>query len=364
MDVIRDDASGIGKQPHPVVQALSVVGFLGYLTWLWNTDDRSTAVLGWVVGVGWGLAFLAAFGWLLYTTWRIARWAYRAGNFTPAQATTAALLFFILIVLLAGCSGSPTSPSPQPAPSPTPAPVALAVTDTVTGAPVLGFVHTVNNGRATVSAPGYVTREIGASRTQTDLIPEAGFDLEFYRQLVRGTLDGPARPLRRLGASPNIYLQTAGLTPDNVSALEAAARATVPALTGGSLSVGLFETGPDSRPLQSGWIMVDIIESAEPCGRALTGSSAGHIWLNIATRCRFGGYTIYPGVMAHEIGHALGFWHLDTPGSLMKTGYEALAPSPAERHHGAIAYKRPIGSLDVDRDPVGLAILPSSIIID
>jgi hypothetical protein len=98
---------------------------------------------------------------------------------------------------------------------------------------------------------------------------------------------------------------------------------------------------------------VDILNSAEPCGTAELGAPAGHIWLNIAARCAFGGFAVYPGAFAHELGHALGFSHVHEVNSLMHSigGYTVGSVTAAERHHGAIAYKRPRGNRDLDVDP-------------
>lgn len=250
-----------------------------------------------------------------------------------------------VLLLLAGCGGGPTGPGPLPPPPPPT--FTGTVTNTVTGAAVSGFTATISNGRLTVSAPGYVTRETSSSRSTVDLIPEAGFDLAFYRQMAR---DGAMlRPLRVLSSAPSVYLQTTGLSAANVLALEVAARSAVNEFTGGRFNVTAWETGETARPPSFGWIVVDIRNSAEACGTAEIGEPAGHIWLNVASRCAFGGFAVYPGVLAHELGHALGFTHVTNPTALMFDGFTG-SMSAAERHHGAIAYARSRGNRDVDID--------------
>lgn len=255
----------------------------------------------------------------------------------------------LFLLLLAGCGDSPTGPTPPPPP---PAPTFTGtVTNTVTGAAVSGFTATISNGRLTVSAPGFVTRETSASRTTVDLIPEAGFDLAFYRQFARQAIDMPSLDgLRVITAAPSIYLQTTGLSAANIAALEAAARSAVNELTGGRFNVVAWETGATQRSPTQGWIVVDIRNSAEPCGTAELGSPAGHVWMNIAARCSVGGFAVYPGAFAHELGHALGFSHVTSTAALMHSrgGYDVGSVTAIERHHGAIAYARSRGNRDVD----------------
>ncbi|HYE87647.1 MAG TPA: hypothetical protein VEA16_14895, partial [Vicinamibacterales bacterium] len=207
----------------------------------------------------------------------------------------------------------------------------------------------------TVQADGFLQRQLTVtSATPTvDLIRDAPpFDLAFYRQFARGELEGPLQPLRVLSQAPGIYLQTAGLSPANVAALEQAARTVVPALTGGRFSVTVFETGAEARAPRAGWITVEVINSSEPCGSANVGAAAGSVRMNTAGRCAFGGHAIYPPSFAHELGHALGFSHVAEAGHLMKSDgpYSRNDPSPTERHHAAIAYARTAGNRDPDID--------------
>lgn len=254
-----------------------------------------------------------------------------------------------IVIGLAGCGDSPTRPSSTP----TRVTLAGTITDTMSGAAVGSFVQDVNALPAfiTVTADGFLTRQtwVPIATPTVDLIREAApFDLTFYRQLVRGALDGPLQPLRRLSTSPNIYLQTAGLSPATVAELEQAARAVVPALTGGQLVVGSWETGAEARTPKSGWIVVDQLNEPGICGRALVGAAAGHIWLNVSN-----GACSMQSSFSHELGHALGFSHVDRPGSLMRIPRPIADdfPSTLERHHAAIAYRRPMGNRDLDIDP-------------
>lgn len=204
-----------------------------------------------------------------------------------------------------------------------------------------------------LTAPGYLDRDVSASN-MADMIPTASpFDLTFYRQFARGTLENEIQPLRVLSQAPNIYLQTAGLSAANVAALEQAARTTVPALTGGRFQVRTWEVGGEAMNEQTGWIVVELVnDEGRTCGAASIGSSAGHIWLNTVPRCAGGGFSVDPGVAIHEIGHSLGFWHVSTSGSVMFPNVRRPVAVPEiDRYHAAIAYKRVAGNRDLDIDP-------------
>lgn len=157
-----------------------------------------------------------------------------------------------------------------------------------------------------------------------------------------------------LDASPRIYLQTAGLPAANVAALEQTARDAVPAFTGGVLAVAAWETGEAARTPTSGSIVVEIVNEPDgtTCGRASVGAPAGQIWLNAAARCSRAGFVVHPTVLAHELGHSLGFRHVDRADAQMNARASlGTSISAVERHHGAIAYKRVRGNTDIDVDP-------------
>ena len=301
-----------------------------------------------------------------------------------------------LAVVVTGCIGcgsvAPSSVGPTVVPSPTPAPATTAapaptpprfffaghVTETLTGIPVTGatvtsggisvqsgstgsfsFDGSVSSARVAVSAPGYLAREttITAGRDAVvDIIHDAApFSLVFYRQMARNTWEGTtALPLRVLSAAPAFYLQTKGLTSENISALTQTTRNVVAAFTGGRFMVTTFETGVETRAERAGWIVIELIDDPAErwCGSALVGATAGHIWMNTAHESCLARGSLDEGVLSHEIGHALGFWHLDFPNALMHGEFELhhRTITDGERYHGSIAYKRLAGNSDIDVD--------------
>ena len=299
----------------------------------------------------------------------------------------------VVVMACIGCGGEAPSnvgptilPTPTPTAAPTPAPAPTPpqfsftgrVTETLTGVPVTGatvtsggisvqsrsggafsFDASVSSALVTVSAPGYLAREttITAGRdVAVDLIHDAApFSLVFYRQMARNTWEGgTALPLYVLSAAPAFYLQTKGLTSENISTLAQTTRSIVPAFTGGRFTVTTFETGVETPTERAGWVIIELVnDMAEPwCGRALVGATTGHIWMNTAHEGCLARGSLDEGVLAHEIGHALGFFHLDFPDALMHSEFELhhKTITDGERYHGSVGYTRFRGNTDVDVD--------------
>jgi hypothetical protein len=250
------------------------------------------------------------------------------------------------------------SPVPPSAPVPTPAPPATwtgTVTDTITGRAIANATATLDGSRVSVAAPGYVTRETRASAAAVDLIPEAGFDLDFYRQFARNSYEAPIQSLRVLTQAPMFYIETEGpkgFPRPTAELLEQLARKLVPILSGGKFQLTRWETGPTPRTPDPGWIMIERYTEQDACGRGLVGASAGHIRLNGDSP---GCMAAIRSVFAHELGHAFGFWHVDRVGAMMFRGWDHPSstdmPTDVERRSAFIAYSRPRGNTDVDVDP-------------
>jgi len=83
------------------------------------------------------------------------------------------------------------------------------------------------------------------------------------------------------------------------------------------------------------------------CGRSTTGDDGGYIELNATGQCGCGeNALIYPRLIRHELGHAMGYFHTDSAGDVMYGRTIAsnacdLLPSDRERLHARVAHQSP-----------------------
>jgi hypothetical protein len=308
-----------------------------------------------------------------------------------------------LVLVLAAAShtacGGGSSPQPTPTPSPTPQPSPQPAEWTINGqiveygtgrgvsggemtADITGTVSVEGNGTFKISstatpaifhvridAPGFVTRETyvrGAAGARTNLVISvirnaAPFSLDFYRELVRNSAEGDVlEPLTRWTARPNIYLRTVdqngkAIEPEVLDSVTQSLRKGVVDWSSGTLSVATFEKGSATRERTNGWIVVNILRDRNSpyCGQSYVGAPDGQIEL-WDDRCSCGSKKIGGSLVSHEVGHAMGFWHVTDKKAIMAPVGDNCPTgilTDDEKYHAKLAYDRTPGNVDQDVDP-------------
>lgn len=227
-----------------------------------------------------------------------------------------------------------------------------------------------------VSGPGVVTHggmlTAGATRSLNldAIVQSAAFDLGFYRELARNSLEAPVQPLRRLAVAPRVYIRTvdaAGRAIDaaTLDSVSSTIMAVSSRWTGGRFSVTTVERGTDTHDGQPGWITVRFpaVLSSVRCGLTVASPDGATMDLEYDNPlCSCGGFKVAPRTVGHETGHAFGFFHTDAGTDLMWGGAWpaslcTLGPTDREQYHASIVYARPVGNTDPDNDPTGTVLL-------
>lgn len=284
----------------------------------------------------------------------------------------------VVALLCVGCGSSPSLPSPT---APTPAPpiaqvVDITITETLSGG-TLGSMTTearVFPALVPVSFAGHLTRQavVRSAAAKVDLIAEAApFNLAFYRQFARNSLEAPGS-LQRLRHQPptiTVYLRTVD---EGGAAVDAASLATVRrvvtpdlirAFSGGRVTLQAVEQGSEARPSAPGLVRIlwRVTPLASGCGQATVGGDVLELVRSLSCGCPSTGMT-FPTIVRHEVGHIMGFWHTEAPTDVMygpRASACDLPLSAREAYHAAIAYQRADGNADPDVDDL-TARMPAS----
>lgn len=238
-------------------------------------------------------------------------------------------------------------------------------------------VATVNqHGHVTAHNPGRfdtiaTTRGLEARMTGMEVHPGLGraYNDRFWQELVYDAYDEPGGPKDYIWTIddplPGFYLwlgDPAGRRVADESWIAWARRnfpRAVEALTGERYH-GRIEGGLVDRN-ETGWITVVFDtpphenDSSGFCGYARIGENPGRIWLHLDSRgrpmesrtgnCGYGNYQIK--TIMHEIGHAMGFQHVEDGRAIMHPGGGAYSGSgryptvftAREQYHAQLAYR-------------------------
>ena len=234
------------------------------------------------------------------------------------------------------------------------------------------FSGTSNQGTVQVEnkKSGFLTRSVylpwtasNVSNDVTMIETAGGFDDDFWLEFIRNERDAPGshRTMWRWDdGSPKFYIRTNDMSSNDVRVIKDYLPGIVRNFTDGRLSVGRIETGTADRR-RRGWITI-LFEDCDGCwGRAYVGANPGRITmqrLDDTSRWLGGNNCVskhfYLDTFAHEVGHALGFSHVDQGSSLMDPQVwdcNRWRPSSRERYHGGIAYQRKRGNRHPDKEP-------------
>jgi hypothetical protein len=181
-----------------------------------------------------------------------------------------------------------------------------------------------------------------------------GAEAAFLLAFLQNGFESPERlePIRVLRGPLRLYIRThddTGRAIDRTT-LAATERTLIDSAriwSGGTFGITEIERGTTTREKQPGWLTVKW-SSVMPngrCGRSTVGVDGGYIEFNVSGECSCGMATaVYPRLVRHELGHAIGYYHTDQATDVMY-GQPILAsacdlqPSDRERRHARIAHQ-------------------------
>lgn len=176
---------------------------------------------------------------------------------------------------------------------------------------------------------------------------------DFYRAFLQNGYEEPNRlePVRILKGPLRLYLRDRDDTGRDIDAAaldatEATLRESAWIWSGETFGVTDVERGAGTREKVPGWITVKwrAATTDDRCGRSTVGVDGGYIEFNLSSSCRCGTASgVYPRLIRHELGHAMGYYHTDSLADVMygqaiPAESCAAMPSDRERRHARIAH--------------------------
>lgn len=191
-----------------------------------------------------------------------------------------------------------------------------------------------------------------AVKTADTLALADGFEPVFYRAFLQNGYETPdhLEPVRILQHAFRVYLRTedeSGRAIDSTT-LDTTERILIDTAgiwSGGAFGIEEVTRGTGTREKTAGWLTVKWSSAAQPdrCGRSTVGIDGGSIEFNTSGACSCGAGTIYPRLIRHELGHAMGYYHTDGVddvmyGQAITPNACDVAPSARERRHARLAH--------------------------
>ena len=173
------------------------------------------------------------------------------------------------------------------------------------------------------------------------------FNGTFWGQLIYNAYDNPGDLSGRSSLvlqthSPSVHIRTARLPTSAVASMRQAIPGIVEAVTGTPYAGYVHASISDVT--RSGWITIRVVPPGGGpdwiqgawCGAAYVGANPGSIWLKDTPECTTDSFRAL--LLAHELGHALGLYHVPDDDAVMNQFNRTKTFSAAERFHGAVAY--------------------------